>query len=387
LEGPDALPVALTCLEGFEAPASAWETEILPARIAKYEPAWLDAQCLSGQRTWARLVPSRPANGRAQPAAPVRSTPIALLERRHVALWMSLAGQPSGTQLSPQAQHVCDCLAMHGALFFDELADAAHLLRSKLEDALAELVALGLVNSDSFGGLRALLVPSAQRKPFAGARRRGRVFSFGMEGAGRWSLIRREPQPPTYLGPRASRPPHAGYEAGKTPALPGTAGAEQGIAIEYVARTLLRRYGVVFWRLLTQEASWLPPWRDLLRVYRRLEARGEIRGGRFVAGFSGEQYALPEAVGLLRKTRRQPGSGQWVSLSAADPLNLVGILTPGPRLAALTSNRLIYRDGVPIAVLSGGKVQFLETLDAAAQWEAQNRLLRSAAPAVMADLA
>jgi ATP-dependent Lhr-like helicase len=158
-------------------------------------------------------------------------------------------------------------------------------------------------------------------------------------------------------------------------------------AVEQVARTLLRRYGVVFWRLLTQEASWLPPWPDLLRVYRRLEARGEIRGGRFVAGFSGEQYALPEAVGLLRKTRRQPGSGQWVSLSGADPLNLVGILTPGPRLAALTGNRLIYRDGVPIAVLSGGKVQFLETLDAAAQWEAQNRLLRSAAPALMADLA
>jgi ATP-dependent Lhr-like helicase len=202
-----------------------------------------------------------------------------------------------------------------------------------------------------------------------------------MEGAGRWSLIRREPQPPPDLGPRASRPPGPGQEAGETPAVPGAA------AVEHVARTLLRRYGVVFWRLLTQEASWLPPWRDLLRVYRRLEARGEIRGGRFVAGFSGEQYALPEAVGLLRKTRRQPGSGQWVSLSGADPLNLVGILTPGPRLAALTGNRLIYRDGVPIAVLSGGKVQFLETLDAAAQWEAQNRLLRSAAPALMADLA
>jgi ATP-dependent Lhr-like helicase len=320
----------------------------------------------------------------------VRSTPIALLERRRVPLWISLAGLSSGTQLSPQAQLVFDCLATHGALFFDELAEAARLLRSKLEDALAELVALGLVNSDSFGGLRALLVPSAQRKPIAGARRRGRVFSFGMEGAGRWSLIHREPQPPPHLGPRASRPlfsrgtpetPGLANKAGETPAVPGAA------AVEYVALTLLRRYGVVFWRLLTQEASWLPPWRDLLRVYRRLEARGEIRGGRFVAGFSGEQYALPDAVGLLRKTRRQPGSGQWVSLSGADPLNLVGILTPGPRLAALTGNRLVYRDGVPIAVLSGGKVQFLETLDAAAQWEAQNRLLRSAAPALMADLA
>jgi ATP-dependent helicase Lhr and Lhr-like helicase len=361
LEGPDAMPAALASLEGFEAPANAWETEILPARIAKYEPAWLDAQCLSGRSAWARLVP-RTTNGHAHPAMPVRSTPIALLERRRVPLWMSLAGPSRGTQPSPQAQAVYDCLFTQGALFFDELTEASHLLRSQVEDALAELVALGLVNSDSFGGLRALLVPSAQRKPIAGVKRRGRVVSFGMEGAGRWSLIRREP--PDKIGEQAST-----------------------AVVEHVARTLLRRYGIVFWRLLTREAAWLPPWRDLLRVYRRLEARGEIRGGRFVAGFSGEQFALPEAVGLLRETRRQPVSEEWVSLSGADPLNLIGILTPGPRLAALTSNRLVYRDGVPIAVLSAGKLQFLITLDTALQWEAQNRLLRSATPALMADLA
>jgi ATP-dependent Lhr-like helicase len=361
LEGQDALPAVLASLEGFEAPANAWETEILPARIAKYEPAWLDAQCLSGQRTWVRLVPPRSANGRGHPATPVRSTPIALLERRHVPLWMSLAGLPGGTQPSPQAQAVYDCLGARGALFFDELAEATRLLRSQVEDALAELVALGLVNSDSFGGLRALLVPSAQRKPIADVKRRGRVLSFGMGAAGRWSLIRRE------------APDQTG----------GHAGAD---ATEQVARTLLRRYGVVFWRLLAREAEWLPPWRDLLRVYRRLEARGEIRGGRFVAGFSGEQYALPEAVGLLRETRRQPVSDQWVSISAADPLNLAGILTPGPRLAALTGNRLLYRDGVPAAILSGGKVQFLVILDVAAQWGAQNKLLRSASPIMIADL-
>ena len=116
----------------------------------------------------------------------------------------------------------------------------------------------------------------------------------------------------------------------------------------------------MFWRLLEREADWLPPWRDLLRVYRRLEARGEIRGGRFVAGFSGEQFALPDAVGMLREVRRKPASDAWVSLSGADPLNLVGILTPGPRLAALTGNRLLYRDGLPVALLAGGEVQFLE---------------------------
>ena len=151
-------------------------------------------------------------------------------------------------------------------------------------------------------------------------------------------------------------------------------------------RALLQRYGVVFWRLLAREANWLPPWRDLLRVYRRLEARGEIRGGRFVAGFSGEQYALPEAIGLLRETRRRPPSEQWISLSGADPLNLIGVLTPGPRLAALTDNRLVYRDGIPVATLSAGKVEFLTTLDAKNQWEAEKRLVRSAARGLLAHL-
>ncbi|MGB0086366.1 MAG: ATP-dependent DNA helicase, partial [Rhodomicrobiaceae bacterium] len=206
------------------------------------------------------------------------------------------------------------------------------------------------------------LVPSDRRKPIAGVKRRGRVLAFGMESAGRWSLIRR-------------------------PAPDNLDDQARAAAVEHAARVLLRRYGVVFWRLLAREGGWLPPWRELLRVYRRLEARGEIRGGRFVAGFSGEQYAAPEAVGLLREMRRRPGSGEWISLSAADPLNLAGILTPGPRLAALTGNRLVYRDGVPIAALAGGKVQFLTTLDAPSQWEVQKRLLRSAAPVLLADLA
>jgi ATP-dependent Lhr-like helicase len=370
LQGQGAVPAALAGLEGFEAPANAWETEILPARIADYEPAWLDAQCLSGQHTWARLGARlgtrlgapRPANGRANPATPVRSTPIVLVERRNVPLWRLLAGAPGEAQLTPGAQAVYDALEKRGALFFDELAGAARLLRSQAEDALAELAAQGLVSSDSFGGLRALLVPSSQRRPAANIKRRGRVLPFGMESAGRWSLIRGE--------------------------TADASGEQTGTdAVEHAARTLLRRYGVVFWRLLAREAGWLPPWRDLLRVYRRLEARGEIRGGRFIAGFSGEQYALPDAVGLLRQMRRRPSSGRWVSLSAADPLNLVGILTPGARLPALTGNRVLYRDGVPAAVLAGGKVQYLVEMDTAAQWDAQNRLLRSAAPAMVADLA
>jgi ATP-dependent Lhr-like helicase len=148
---------------------------------------------------------------------------------------------------------------------------------------------------------------------------------------------------------------------------------------------LLRRYGVVFWRLLEREAAWLPPWRELLRVYRKLEARGEIRGGRFIAGFSGEQFALPDAIGALRETRRRQGSGDWISVSGADPLNLAGILTPGAKLPALTSNRLLYRDGLPIAFLVGGEVRFIETIDAAEEWEARKALLRS--PSIQADAA
>jgi ATP-dependent Lhr-like helicase len=199
-------------------------------------------------------------------------------------------------------------------------------------------------------------VPTGERRPIASGRRRRRTVAFGMEDAGRWALAR--------------RPPPAKREA-----------SFEQEAVEHAARALLTRYGVVFWRLIEREAQWLPPWRDLIRVYRRLESRGDIRGGRFVAGFAGEQFALPEAIGLLREARRQPDSGALVSLSAADPLNLVGILTPGPRLAALTGNRVLYRDGVPIALLAGGAVQFLETLDAASEWAAQKALLRGTQPA------
>ena len=357
LEGPDALPVALAGLEGFEAPARSWETEILPARVKDYEPDWLDAQCQAGKVTWARLTVPLQAGGK----APVRATPIALLDRRHVPLWMALVPSAEAIEPSPKAKAILDCLKQEGALFFDELTAAAHLLRSQAEEGLAELVALGMVTSDSFAGLRALLVPSNQRKPIAGARRRGKVLGFEIESGGRWALIRR----------------------------PRRKGAElsHDAAVEQAARTLLRRYGVVFWRMLARESGWLPPWRDLLRVYRRMEARGEIRGGRFVSGFSGEQYALPEAVSALRDIRRKPDPDQWVSLSAADPLNLAGILTPGAKLAGLTANRLIYHGGVPVAFLSGGKVEFLVELRPAEKAEAEKRLIRSSARGSMIALA
>ena len=363
LEGPEALPAVLSALEGFEAPAKAWETEILPARLKGYQASWLDGQCLAGRTSWARLTPPAATNGagHSRHVAPVRATPIALIERRRARSWMALAPASDAAPMSGRAQAVLDALSARGALFFDELADATRLLRHELEQALGELTALGLAASDSFGGLRALLVPSGQRKPLAGAKRRGRVLSFDIESGGRWAMINRAP--------------------------PSDGGAEsRHSAVEHAARALLARYGVVFWRLLAQEPGWLPPWRDLLRVYRRLEARGEIRGGRFVAGFSGEQFALPDAVGLMREIRRRPASGEWVSLSGADPLNLIGILTPGQRLSALTANWIVYRDGLPVAALTGGKAQFLTELETADQWEAEKRLVRSAARGMLADL-
>jgi ATP-dependent Lhr-like helicase len=181
------------------------------------------------------------------------------------------------------------------------------------------------------------------------------VSAFGIENAGRWSLL-------------AIRPTAVDGD-GSEPADPSDA------ALETVAWTLLNRYGVVFRRLLERETL-LPPWRDLLRVFRRLEARGEIRGGRFVSGFSGEQYALTEAVAKLRALRRAPGRGEMVTVSAADPLNLVGILTPNPRVAALAGNRILYRDGIPIAVHEGKETRFLVDLDAAARWQAHTALVR-----------
>ena len=213
MQGPDALEVIVAQLEGFEAPAVAWETEILPARLAEYEPSWLDDHCLAGRIAWARLGPRNGrANGSERSVAPVRTTPITLLARRHARHWASLSAVPDAARPGLRAQAVADFIREHGASFFDELVEGTGLLRSQVEDALAELVALGLVTSDSFGGLRALLVPSDRRKPGAGGRRRRRSIPFGMEDAGRWALAHRaQPaQPGRRPAPRPSSTSRAG---------------------------------------------------------------------------------------------------------------------------------------------------------------------------------
>ncbi len=360
MKGSDALAAVLAQLEGFEAPAAAWESQILPARIADYDPAWLDALCQAGRIAWTRL--RAPATGEASTTAragPVRATPIVLVPRREQATWSALAtpAPPDEGITSSRARKVADHLREHGASFFDELQVATRLLETELEDALGELVAIGRVHADSFAGLRALLIPAARRaRP--GAPRRTRRGLFGIADAGRWSLIRRA----------------AASEDGNDDARH-----------EHLVRTLLRRHGVVCWQVLQREAAWLPPWRSLLRCFHRLEARGEIRGGRFIAGLSGEQFALPDAIGLLRQVRQHPHDEAIVCISGADPLNLAGLLVPGTRVPAVTSSRIAWRDGMPIATLVAGEVTLLESIAPTDATGVRGMLLRNlpsqAAPA------
>jgi ATP-dependent Lhr-like helicase len=350
IAGVEGLAAVIAQLEGFEVPAGGWESDVLSSRCEEYDPALLDTLCLMGRVAWARLSPG------AASAGPIRTTPIALLLREHTEDWQADETKRADYRLSSGAQSVRQVLDQRGALFFPELVTASRLLPTQVEHALAELAGLGLVTSDSFAGLRALITPSSKRKPLASARRRHRTVAFGIESAGRWSLF----------GRAARR-----YD--------GTESDEQ-------ARTLLRRYGVVFKRLLAREPN-PPAWRDLLLVYRRLEARGEIRGGRFVAGMSGEQFALPEAVGQLRAIRRGDRAGKLISVAAADPLNLTGIITPGERIAAQGGNRILYRDGAPVAALDGGMIRSLDTgTEELSTEEAQALVRKPITPALRARL-
>jgi ATP-dependent helicase Lhr and Lhr-like helicase len=298
LKGAEGLAAIVEQLEGFELAAAAWEHDVLPARVSDYGAEQIDRLCLSGRVAWGRLTPG---DGR----VPLRSSPIALMLRQHV-----LAAGESEAPVSAEARSVSEALKNRGALFFNELVAATGLLPTLVERGLAELVSAGLVTADSFSGLRALLAPQHKRNAL-------------VQGAGRWALF-----------------PLRNFSDG-----------------EAIARGLLKRYGVVFRALLQRES--LPPWRDLVKLYRRLEARGEIRGGRFVAGFGGEQFAAADAVGKLRAVRKLEKGEELVALSGADPLNLVGILTPDARVPALAGNRVLLRDGIAIAAVEGGKLRRL----------------------------
>jgi ATP-dependent Lhr-like helicase len=313
--------------------------------VRHYLPDLLDRLCAAGHVGWFR--PAQPADPERR-GGPVRTTPIVLCERDALVHWNALP-PADGETLSARAQKVRECLRAHGASFFDDLVHDAGLLRTEVEQALGELVSQGLVTSDSFAGLRALVVPAERREKL---RRYRRTISHEVDAAGRWSL------------PRPARAAAA-------------AGALADPAVEHVARVLLRRYGVVFRALLAREDH-LPPWRELFYVYRRMEARGEIRGGRFVSGFSGEQFALPEAAGALRKAVGE--DEELVSISAADPLNLVGVIVPGEKVPALSGNRVLFRNGVPVAVQAGEEIRLLAAVESKSEWEIRNLLIRRQRP-------
>ncbi|HEV3106227.1 MAG TPA: ATP-dependent DNA helicase, partial [Trinickia sp.] len=395
-KGRDALAATLAQLEGFEASAVAWEDEILPARLADYAGPDLDELCRSGKFVWTRLIERASRAG-----APVRATPIVLLPRRDLPIWHALTEPPGTEQLSPRAQDVLCALTRHGAMFFDELVGDARLLPVELEAALGELVASGLVSADSFAGLRALIKPAAARhRERRSASRHGNRYALrgafigGMDDAGRWARVRRAP----LVAEQGSDGSNAEREANAHAYVNDNAASRANTmtrasadanthllrqlngtpldVLEHVAMALLRRYGVVFWQLLEREAAWLPNWRELLRVLQRFEARGQVRGGRFVNGLSGEQFALPEAIAVLREARKAPREGHMVALSGADPLNLVGTLLPGDKVPALAGNRIVLRDGVPIATLVAGKFDYTPGLAADIKEDARIRLTR-----------
>ncbi len=303
LTGPEGLRAVIGQLDGVELSARAWERDVLSARLERYEPSMLDMLCLTGEVGWARL-----SSG---PTQVVGATPIALYMRAG----QSITGEPKEIAppegLSPQAAAVFEHLRRRGASFTTELESACGLSEAYARAALTELVAAGAVSSDGFAGLRSI------------------IGTRPTSGSGRWFVV--------------------------SPAEP---------QIDAVAWTLLRRYGVVCRRVLAREATAIP-WRDLVRVYRRLEARGEIRGGRFVSGLSGEQFALPDAVERLREVRRTPADDRLVTISAADPLNLTGIITPGDRLRTVAANRIVYLRGVPVSAMEGDMLRTLAPVDPA----------------------
>ena len=344
-EGEAGLLAVLQQLEGFAIPAGAWERDILPLRVKNYVPSDLDKLCAAGRIAWYR--PFEASGSEMAPAAgPVRSTPIMLVGREALAHWQRNGEVSESVEsLSARSLKILESLRQHGASFFDDLVHDTGLLRSDIETGLGELVSRGRVTSDSFAGVRALITSKKRRERL---RQYRRPF-LSLEDAGRWSLPRRQ-QVVT------------GLDALAAP------------AVDHIARVLLRRYGVVFRKLLERESG-LPPWRELFYVYRRMEARGEIRGGRFVSGFAGEQFALPEAADLLQAVGRDPTMDR-ISISAADPLNLVGIVTPGEKLPALAGNRVLFEHGVPVAMQAGGEVRFFKEVPERSQWEVRNWLIR-----------
>ncbi len=332
LAGKAGVRAVIEQLQGFEAPAASWERDLIAARVSDYREAWLDELCLAGDIAWARLTT------RSARRAPTKTTPVALALRRDFRSLLAAVRRPAPTAAArgrsapePQpdvaeqlhadggaASQILRMLNERGALFFDELVDGTRRIATDVESGLRELVASGLAHADGFQGLRQLIRPNRRsRRPRYGG---GGVF-IGEGPAGRWAAL--------------------------PPSMPATTDPEEADELaERIARILLHRYGVVSRELATRESLTIQ-WRDVLRALRRLEARGEIRGGRFIQGLIGEQFALPEAIDRLRAVRRSAASGERVTIATSDPCNLVGILLPGQKVPSRLGAKLTLSDGVP----------------------------------------
>jgi ATP-dependent Lhr-like helicase len=348
-QGREALSAVLAELQGLALPAALWEREVLPVRIADYGAPLLDQLCTAGEVVWWRPRPSGAQAGAR--ATTVATSPIAIVPRATLPLWRSLGSFEPVQGMSGAAERVVQALRDRGASFFIEIVQTSGLLRVQVEEALGELVARGVVTADSFTGLRAVLTPQSRRRGFRG---RGRLRgTTGFDAAGRWALL------PPRLGARTADPD----------------------VLEHVAKSLLRRYGVMCRRLLSREPL-APSWRELLPFYRTAEARGEIRGGRFVEPFGGEQFALIEAVEELRRLRRQQDAREWTVLAAADPANLVGLTDETPR-APVPNRRLVFLNGAAVAARAGsGETEwFAPELGAAERRHVAELLQPAAGPA------
>jgi len=391
LDGQTQLQNCLGVMDGISAPAASWEADIYPLRIKNYDPNWLDVMCISGRVMWGRYAlpgnalsrgsknnksaekklaanstVAKPAIAKSAGSGPIKSTPIVLISRSNQDIWQALAAAQQTSdqpvELSAVGAKIADDLKVNGASFFDQIQNRTNLLKSQLESGLAELVSRGRLTSDSYTGLRALLTPN-KKKPSV-HRSRHRRAMFGVEDAGRWSLleiVKKE-------------------EEEKNRRLRWDVLDDE--QLERLVCIYMKRWGVLFKSLLDKELH-APPWRALLATLRKMELRGLIRGGRFVAGVGGEQFSFPETVDALRKYKKQKdNSGEPVyhSISACDPLNLINLILPSQKLSKLSKNRVLYEDGVPIAVLDSGKVRFIKKIDENQHWPLQQVLTKKVFP-------
>lgn len=345
-QGPAGLRSAIEQLQGFEMAAGSWEARALPARVVDYQPELLDQLSMSGQLVWGRVnPPRREENGRPSSAGLTRAGAISLMLREDMAWLLPMDRGTESVRLRGNAQLVLETLQARGALFYHELKGATELLEAHLDDALQELAAVGLITADTFGAVRWI----AARNRHANKRRHAgrRTLTASPATSGRWSLF-----------------------PGIVPA------ADRATFLSRWAQQLLKRWGVIFRDLWTRE-SIAPAWSELLPVYRRMEARGEVRGGRFVSGVAGEQYGLPVAVDQLRRVRDEAPSGEWFVVGANDPLNLTGVLSGDQRVPAVHTFSVALRDGQLLASRQTSGIDFVQSVPPEQVSEISRRLRRS----------